>query len=367
MKQVVKKASSILGILLLCVTLLAGCGNKKTVLFSFGDDKIYMDEAWIYFYMSKYSYDAAYQGMMDWKTEIPDGKGGSSTFEEMVKQQTLSTIKYSKFLAAKAEEEKLVLTDEELKQAKTGAKTIFDSWTGEEKTKYKITEADIEAVFAKQMLAQKYQEEACAKIKVDLKEEDYRTYNTYNLMFPTFKADKDNNRVEMTKAEKAKQLEKAEKALAKIKSGTEIRQIKTGEESGQIIFTKNDQDIDQTYKEEALKLKTGKKSGIVKTEAGYHIIEMFSDNDQDKSKEKKASLEKEKQLEQFYAEMDKLIKEKEGDWDFEKDVDQDAWASISFVNQSTEATTAVEGTTATEAATVPETTTAADPEATTAK
>lgn len=356
------------GILLLCMTLFTGCGNKNAVLFSFGDEKIQMSEAWIYFYMSKYSYDSAYQGM-DWTMKIPNNEGGESTFEEMVKQQTLSTIKYSKLLSAKAEEEEVVLTEEDKTQAKTGAKTIFDSWTGKEKSQYKITEADIEAVFLKQMLAQKYQEEASAKIEIELDKEEYQTYNTYNLMFPTYKADENGNRVEMSKAEKAKQLEKAEKALEEIKSGTEIRQVKAGEESGQMIFTKNEVEIDQTYKAAALKLKTGEKSAVIKTDSGYHIIEMFSTNDADKSKEKKASLTKEKQLEQFYSEMDKLIKEKDGEWDFAKAVDQDLWASISFVDEAAattgEATTGAAATTeaVTEATTAAEVTT----EATTAK
>ena len=93
---------------------------------------------------------------------------------------------------------------------------------------------------------------------------------------------------------------------------------------------------------------------------------MINPNDKEATKEKKEELLQAKQNQYFSEQYSKMTEDLEAKWDFDKDVDQKAFAKITF-KQTEESTTASEETTESSSSTTASENVSTEGEATTAE
>ena len=369
-KWMSKKA---VGLLCLCLTgaLLGGCAateksNSETVLFEYDGQKVYLDEAWVYAKTIQSQYESWY-GSSIWDYEVNDEDGNPTTMEELTKKDMITQIKMVKFLSTEAEKQGLSLTDEEKETAKTNAESFMSSVGEDDLEQTGITEDTMIKVYEENTLASKYHDQIVEEGNITVSDEEARQYKTYNLLFETFDYDDDGNKVEYSAKKKAAQKKKAEEALARIRAGEDdleaLAEEYGADKSSEYTFGDDETTVAE-YREAAMKLKDNEVSDIVESEFGYHIIKMLDSNDKEATEEKKEELLDEKETEYFTEKYGELTKDLEAKWDFDKDVNQKAYAKITFKEDETESTTS-ESTTSADTTTASESTTSA--EATTAE
>lgn len=111
------RKSSIVALLILTVSLsmFAGCERQTstdyatTVVAKYGSEKIYLDEADFYAKLSQYQYEEQYAMAAYWKTEITTGY----TYEDSVKNDTLSKILQTRILCDQAETYGVTLSEDD--------------------------------------------------------------------------------------------------------------------------------------------------------------------------------------------------------------------------------------------------------------
>lgn len=366
------------GVLCLCMAgaLLVGCGsgaksNSETVLFKYDGQNVYLDEAWVYAKTIQSQYEAWY-GSSVWDYEVNDENGEKATMEEVTKKDVISQIKMVKVLSKKAKEANLTLTDEEQEQIDTNVKSFMESISDADLKQTGVTEETLKKIYEENALATKYHEQVISEANITVEDSEARQYKTYNLLFETFKTDENGQEVQYSAKKKASQKKKAEEALARIKAGENtVKDLKAmaeeykADKSSEYTFGDDGSTV-QEYADAAMKLKKGEVSGIVESQFGYHIIKMINPNDKEATKEKKEELLQEKQNQYFSEQYSKMTEDLEAKWDFDKDVDQKAFAKITF-KQTEESTTASEETTESSSSTTASENVSTEGEATTAE
>ena len=340
---------------LLCVCLtgavLVGCGNEnksndEVVLFTYDGQKAYMDEAWVYAKTIQSQYEAWY-GSAVWDYEVNDNDGNKTTMEELTKKDIVEQMKMVKFLSAEAKKNGIALTEEEETEIKKNAEDFMSSVGQDDLTQTGITEDTMIRVYEENALASKYHNKVIEDAKIEVSDEEARQFKTYNLLFETFEYDDNGQKVEYSAKKKAEQKQKAEEALARIKNG-ETNLAKLAKEykadKSSEYTCGDDESTVKEYRDAAKVLKKGEVSDIVESEFGYHIIKMLDPKDKEATEENKEKILQEKEAEYFNEKYEEMTKELEEKWDFEKDVNQKAFATITLKQVEADTTSTDEAT-----------------------
>lgn len=348
----------------LCVvlmgTMLVGCENKvgqigsdllsnitgkkdDNVLFEYDGQKVTMDEAWVYAKTIQSQYEAWY-GSSVWDYEVNDENGQKVTMEEVTKKDLINQIKTVKYLSKAAKEQGITLTSDEETEIQTNAKDFMSSIAEADLKQTGITEETMIKVYEENKLASKYHDKIVEEANLTVSDEEARQFKTYNLLFETFEYDENGQKVEYSAKKKAQQKKKAEEALKRIQNG-ETNLAKLAKEykadKSSEYTCGDDESTVKEYRDAAKVLKKGEISGIVESEFGYHIIKMINPNDKEATEEKKSELLQEKQTEYFNEKYKEMTKSLEEAWNFDKDVNQKLFDTITF-KQAAESTTATE-------------------------
>ena len=374
-KWISKKLASVL-CLAMTGTLLAGCGagaktNSETVLFEYDGQKVYLDEAWVYAKTMQSQYEAWY-GSAIWDYEVSDENGEKTTIEEQAKKDVINQIKMVKFLSHQAKEEGITLDEEKQEEIQTNVDSFMSSVSEADLEQTGVTEETLKKIYEENALVSEYQDKVVEEADITVDDSECQQYKTYNLLFATFDYDENGQKVEYSKKKKAAQKKLAEEALARIQAGeNSVEEMEAmaeeykADKSSEYTFG-DDGTTAEEYAEAAMKLKKGEVSGIVETEFGYHIIKMIDPMDEEATEEKRQEVLKEKQTEYFTEKYSEMTKELEEQWDFEKDVNQKAFAQITFKQEESTETSETTTETGTESGTTTEATTeAASSESTT--
>ncbi|MGN0243350.1 MAG: peptidylprolyl isomerase [Lachnospiraceae bacterium] len=349
MNKIIKKTIALATVAAMSMSSLAGCGfGKKSMvdsngsekLFQYDDTNVYLNEAYVYAYSQKMSYEQ-YYGTEIWSEQVDekeqeDGTKVPVTLEEMVKEEVIEQIKMTKLMCNQAEEMGLALTEEE-KDFGEDVDSMYEQMDQEEMKAMGATKDTIRQIFEENTLAQKVYDKVVAQEPIVL---------TYNLLFETFTEDTEGNREEYSDVQKRKQYAEAEEALSKLGKGDSIQSLATeykADKSSYVAYSSVTKDnYAPAYIEAAEQLAeegiAGSYSGIVETEFGYHIIAYIATDSDDYNSDEAQSAVTSEQQNIFSKQYESWSKDLEEEWDYEKNVDQEVWAKVVLANPAEETT-----------------------------
>lgn len=348
MKKSIKKILALGTALVLAMGTMTGCGQKATIdangqpkLFTYDGTDVYLNEAWLYATMQRIAYEQQYSSQytpeelwvqqVDEKTD-EDGNTVPVTLEDMVKEETIERIKMNKVMCNRAEELGVQLEEDDVSELDSYVESAIDNLQGTDMDEFGVTEDTVRSIYEQEMLAQKVYEKV-SNGNINL---------TYNLLFETFEAQDNGERKEFSDKKKAKQKAKAEKALKKLQAGADIVELAEEMNADKSSYVAISEATKANYAQEYVKAaealeaagKDGGISPITESDFGYHILMYVTpDNDKYESDEAKNVISSEQQN-LFGAQYDEWSKELEEEWDADKDVNQEEWAKVSFLDGS---------------------------------
>jgi len=348
MKKIAKRIAAAALVCMMAIGTITGCGQQaseqsQTLLFTYDDREVYLDEAWTYAKIAQATYENAYAQMFGdemWTMQVSvDEAGNPVDFQQMVKGSVISQIKQVIVLVNKAEELGVSLTAEEKADAKEAASLFCDKAQG--KAILKECGADkalIETIYMENALASKVQKDAVKNVDTNVSEDEARQTTVFKLVFGLSTTDDEGKTVDMTDDEKAEQLAKAQDALAQIQAGTTT--IEKLAETLELTSTAN-----ETYGageslagEEFEAIMASLKDGdiapeVIKTDSSYIVAKLVAYTDEEATETEKKNIIAQREYDLFVETYEEWTKELEDAWNFDEDVNVEAWEKVYFAEK----------------------------------
>lgn len=330
MKKRVKIISLLLIILTIFSITLTGCSNKhsKQLVVTINDEKIYLDEVMYYVLM----YEANFSMMVgpdQWDEEMIDGDSLSS----LVKKSIMDAIVENEILYQKGLEAGIEITEDLESQFKSSSLEFFAMLEDELLDITGINETVLYNINKKTYVSNLHKNNVIAGLDIDLealmaevKEDDYKQYNTRHLAINFTSYDNEGNVIELTDAEKSTAKDTMNKALRDIQDGKTLEEI--SEEYEDITLSPSsfvyDETTDDAYQKDAIKLENEEISKeVTETEAGYFIIQMI-DNDSKEAYNAAVNDTVSAKQQELYAQKYEEVKK-----DYTITINEDVWEPIS--------------------------------------
>ena len=325
---------------MLAVLSLAGCGRTKvtlekyptTVAATFGDTKIYLDEAnylarsdqyvsEMYYIM--YGYDVSDM----WQSDLGTGK----TMEEYTKTSTMASIYQTYVLKAKAEELGLTLDEDETAKVEETVKSTMDNMDEAVMEVTNITEDRIRDIVTNNALAMKAYEYAVKDVDTEVSDEEAAQRTISYILV------KDGEDAEAAKA-------LAEELKGKVEAGEDMETLAEENECTFMNPTYGEGDYDNTIGDYGLTLKTGEIGSVYEEGFGWYVVRCDTDFDKEATENEKPAIVEKRKDEAFQSVYAEWLK------DMPKfKVDEKVWSQVTFdkiLYEAPETTAADEETTA---------------------
>lgn len=348
MKKFAKRLAAAGLALMMAFGALTGCNQQaseqsQTLLFQYDGKDVYLDEAWVYALMARTTYENAYAGMFGddmWTMQVSvDEDGNPVDFQQMVKGSIISQIKQVILLTNKAEELGVSLTSEEKSEAKKAAELFCDKNEG--KAILKAAGADeklIVKIYEDNALASKVQKEAVKNVDTNVSDDEARQTSVFKLVFGLNKTDDEGKTVELTDAEKAEQLTKAQDALAQIQSGSttieKLAETLNLASTAKETYGAGESLAGEEFEAAVAALKDGEVAPeVIQTEDSYIVVKLVAYTDEEATAARKENIIAEREFDLFEETYEEWSKDLEDAWDFDKDVNTEAWETVYFVEK----------------------------------
>lgn len=312
---------------------------SSTVVATYGDENIYMDEAYFYAKLTQYQYET-YYGSSLWSYDFT---GSGKTFEDSVKENVMSQIYQTYVLNDEAEEMGISLNEDQIAVVLENVEEFMSNEKLVEATK--ATEAMVEKVYTMNAIANLVYESLVEDTDREVDEDEFRCKKISYIALTTESKDVTEEGLEAV----------AEEVLEAMKEGTDFEEIEKSYEADNIYklaVTEDStlmEDDNTMYQEAAWALSTGEFTKTFSEKTGYWYVIQCTDDDDEEAKAKAIASEletrEEETFEEKYATILKTAKSFE--------VKESKWEEIQFVNdpayvaESTEDTTTAEETTGT--------------------
>lgn len=338
------KKFALIAIMIAMVAALAGCKvdlsgkpTEQVAVFTVGDETVYLNEFWIYGKTIQQEYERNY-GEGIWGVELQNEAGDAQNVEEITKEDVVQEILQVKVLVAKSDMFGVALSAEEEAEYQQQAQAFMDGLTDADKAETGVTLDVALQVYRENAIAEKVYERIMENDSVEVSDEQCRQTKIYDLYFPTYVEQGENEFVPYTEEEKAEQQQKAEEAYSRIMNSEDSLNIETAAyeygcmKSG--YHTMSSQEYLETYGQELTDqiyaMQEGSYLGVVESQYGYHIIQMVSLTDVEATQQKKTELEITMKQQYFNSIFDGYLREVDSTWKFSKNVDRNAWELIQF-------------------------------------
>lgn len=297
-KKVNKKLVKVTSTILLSAFVLTGCGAGDNVAKVNGED-ITVEQYSKDYNIIKKRYETQY-GPEFFEQKGPEGK----TMEEVLKTNVLDKLLIEEIIMQKAQEDKIVATDEEVNKEIAGFKEMVGGKEGFDKFLQTngMTEEYFKSGIKKELTVEKYREKYLKGLKLEDKElKEY--YEKNKAKYETIKA----SHILVETEEQAKEISK------QLKEGGDFAELSkksiepgAAERAGDLGFFGKGQMVPE-FEKAAFALKVNEISEPVKTEHGFHVIKVTEKKESyDQVKEQvKTDLETEK----FEQHLEKLKEE----------------------------------------------------------
>lgn len=316
--------------------IIAGCTRSSstdpstTVVATYGDEKLYLDEAKFFAKLSQYSYEASFGVSQEfWSYKF----SGDITWEESVKQDVMKRILQTKILCDQANKDGIVLTEEEKELVKKQVKSFL-----EDEHMVSVTGANetlLEKVYTENAIANKVYASLIADVDTNVNEDDFKRKKIDYLHVTE---DDNSDTDESAEVEKMKTALEEGKSVSDIASEYEDTSYKV-EKASSVAFGESDE---EGYVAEAWKMVTDEVKVIAVEGDGWYVVKCISDDDKEA---REAAIEEEIQSREDKMFQKKYEQIKANGKEFT--VDEKVWATITFkeaayVETSTKAETSTE-------------------------
>lgn len=328
----------VLGILSTCMC--TACKSQQpdnvgTIVYEIGDVYVSYGEFYIYAQTVKEDYQKTY-GKGIWSLELSTNDG-TSTVKEVTITDLIDDINRVKVLNDRAEELKVVLSENEKAQAENAAATFYSGLTEEDCKKSEVTKELVVQVIEENMLAQKVYNQVISEYDFEISEEEARMTTFYDMVFENYNIKEDGSVSEYTEEKKAIQYEKAQEALLTLAEQEDITFDDVVakynlEYSALYTMSKTEmiEEYGETIADKLLALTDGEVSSVVESQYGYHIFKMIMANDEDLTKKNKEAIITQKQKEYFNSIYEEWLKKYDSKFDYTQDVDMEAIKKFDF-------------------------------------
>ena len=281
------------GLILAACFLLAGCGNTKIVfttglasdeLFRIGEVSCRLPEGLVYLMNQKGTYENVY-GIEMW-----DHVMGEETMEEYLKSQVLSELAQVKSMVLLADEEEILLSEDETAQAEEAAAEYFASLSQEEAAALKVDQEALAGMYKDYCLAFKTYRQITEDVSIEISDDEARLIQLQQMFVPE----------EGLAGELKRRLEEGEDFGSLAANYSQLSQttlsIARGDKGG-------------TYEEVAFDLNNDEVSDVFAEDGGYYILKCLNTYMEEESEANKLQVAQKQKTERFQSIYTDLMKD----------------------------------------------------------
>lgn len=308
------RAALLLVCALLAAAPLTACGEDgKKIVFttSFGKDDVFrigsmvctVQELMVYLTNTGNQYEDVY-GKEVWNISL-----GDMTLEENVKETVLAKIAQIKTMCLLAEDREVELDEDETDRARQAAAEYFASLNETEKELMGVDIDVVERLYLEYALADKLYRFIIQDVNPEISDDEARTITVQHILLRTYTTDGAGSKVVYSDKVKQAVYEKAGEILAQALDGEHdfVDLASRYSEDTTITYSFGKGETDAAFEDAAFSLETGEISGIIETEAGYHIIKCLSTFDREQTDLNKLLILEERRREVFGQEYDAFV------------------------------------------------------------
>lgn len=273
------------GICVLIAVILQGCqmtGSEVVVntdntgqeVFKIKDEVCTLPEARVVLTNYQNMYDMTY-GINLWNHDFKDNE-----LETYVKDLTISRLAQIMAMDYLAQDNEIVLEEEEQAKIKEAAKEYFDSLNSVEKEYMQVKQSDIERLYMRYGLANKLYTYLTQGVNDEVSDEEARVMEAEQI----FVSD------EEKAAEVAQQLEEGNDFVTVANRYNEASET-------EVFFSKNN--VEEQVAEVIFSLENEEVSGKIKSEDGYYFVKCINHYDQERTDDNKSVILEERRKEAF--------------------------------------------------------------------
>ena len=328
-----KRIMSIILVLLMAVSLLAGCQkdseNVKVVLTTgFGKDEIFRieelscskAEIMVYLTNMQNRYEKVY-GSEILNTEI-DGV----TLEENVKETALANMAQIKAMTLLAKKHNVSLTEEETALVKEAAGEYFASLNETEIIQMGVNESTIVTLYSDFALANKLYHYLIKDINPEISDDEARTITVEHILIKTYNLDEEGHKVEYSDYSKKQAKALAQDVLKRAKGGEDFHALADEYSEDKVLtYSFGKGEMEPGFEEAAFNLGTDEISDLVETQYGYHIIKCISTFNKEVTDENKKKIVEERKKEVFGEEYESFVES------LTRNLNKELWETVSFI------------------------------------
>lgn len=332
-----KKQIVVAAIMALCMVFLAACGEEgsgtkvvfttgtaKDEVFRIEDEVCKKEELMVYLTTTQNQYESVY-GQEIWNTEH-----NGVTLEKNIKETVLAKIAQIKTMYLMAKSRGIELTEQEISQAKEAAATYFSSLNEKEVEVLGVSQETISDLYQEYAMAQKVYQSIIQDINPEISDDEARIITVQHILIKTYNLDGDGNRMLYSETDKAAAYEKAVDVQAKAVSGEHAFEELAAQysEDDTITYSFGKGEMDQAFEDAAFQLATGAVSGVVESEAGYHIIKCISTFNREETDANKVKIAEQRKNSAFGQEYDVFVET------LTKQLNEELWEEIELIHDS---------------------------------
>ncbi|MCR5792457.1 MAG: peptidylprolyl isomerase [Lachnospiraceae bacterium] len=269
--------------------------SSDDLVMTVGDEEISYREALSYIYMVKRQYESSL-GDEIWTIDM----GKKQSFGEYAREQIKSQMISLKIIKQKSKELDVSLTEDEKQEAKRLAEDFVESADAKEAEKYGVTVNVMTGIYRDNLLAKKVYDVVTSSVDTSISEAEAKQITVQYLMTMTKGTNKDGSKVNLSDSEKETARANTQLLRDQIKNGSDFYAIaEKNTDAPEVEISFGELDAPKDFGKEAMQLKTGEISDVIKGENGYYIVYCVNANDEAAMEERKEEIIDARQSEEF--------------------------------------------------------------------